>query len=145
MRELGISYGTSCYARMWTNDTISFEALADRLRDPIRTPETVEEYRKLKGDAKQKAKDKGGFVGEILKDSKRSGASVLSRSMLTLDADKATRSFIDSFESSFPNSAILYSTHSHTPESPRVRIVVPLSRDVTAEEQGNTDNRSLRM
>lgn len=28
----------------------------------------------------------------------------------------------------------LYSTHGHVPESPRVRILVPLTRDVTAEE-----------
>ena len=95
MRELGISYGRSCYAKMWTNDTISFDALIDRLRDPVRTPETAEEYRKLKGEAKQKAKDKGGFVGGILKDGKRNGANVLSRSMLTLDADKATKTFLD--------------------------------------------------
>ena len=40
MRELGISYGRSCYARMWANDTISFVPLIDRLRDPVRTPET---------------------------------------------------------------------------------------------------------
>ena len=111
---------------MWTNDTISFVSLIDRLRDPVRTPETVEEYRKLKGDAKQKAKDKGGFVGGILKDGKRNGANVLSRSMLTLDADKATKAFLDDFKASFPYSAILYSTHSHTPESPRVRVIVPL-------------------
>ena len=134
MRELGISYGASCHAKIWTNDTISFVSLIDRLMDPVRTPETVEEYRKLKGDAKQKAKDKGGFVGGILKDGKRNGANVLSRSMLTLDADKATKAFLDDFKASFPYSAILYSTHSHTLESPRVRVIVPLSRDITAEE-----------
>ena len=134
MRELGISYGRSCYAKMWTNDTISFKALADRLRNPIRTSETIEEYKKLKGDAKQKVKDKGGFVGGILKDGKRNGANVLSRSMLTLDADKATKGFLDDFKASFPYSAILYSTHSHTSESPRVRVIVPLTRDITAEE-----------
>ena len=49
MRELGISYGRSCHAKIWTNDTISFVSLIDRLMDPVRTPETVEEYRKLKG------------------------------------------------------------------------------------------------
>ena len=87
MRELGISYGRSCHAKMWTNDTISFETLIDRLRDPVRTPETVEEYRKLKGDAKQKAKDKGGFVGGILKDGKRNGANVLSRSSTNAKGD----------------------------------------------------------
>ena len=131
MHELGIAYGRSNHAPIWTNDTISFEALTDRLREPIRTPETVVEYRKLKGDAKQKTKDKGGFVGGILKDVKRNGANVLSRSMLTLDADKATKSFLEGFKSAFPFSAILYSTHSHTPESPRVRVIVPLSRDIT--------------
>ena len=48
MRELGISYGRSCHEKMWTNDIISFEALIDRLMDPVRTLETVDKYSKLK-------------------------------------------------------------------------------------------------
>ena len=136
MRELGISYGASCHARRWTNDTISFDALSDRLLDPIRTSETIEEYKKLRGDAKQKAKDKGGFVGGILRDGIRKGENVVSRSMLTLDADKASKELLETFKETFSYSAILYSTHSHMPENPRVRIIIPLTRDITAEEYG---------
>lgn len=34
----------------------------------------------------------------------------------------------------FPYSCAIYSTHSHTPEAPRLRVVIPLSRDVTPDE-----------
>lgn len=102
MRMLGISYGTSCYAKVWKNSAIDYGSLRERLSDPVRTEETVEEYGRLRGDAKQKAKDRGCFVGGILKDGKRNGANVISRSMLALDADRATQGFLKKFPAEFP-------------------------------------------
>lgn len=134
MRMLGISYGTSCYAKVWKNSAIDYGSLRECLSDPVRTEETVEEYGRLRGDAKQKAKDRGGFVGGILKDGKRNGANVISRSMLALDADRATQSFLKKFPAEFPWAALLYSTHSHTAASPRVRVVIPLTRDISPDE-----------
>ena len=43
MRELKIAYGSSCFAKVWSNKTITFDALCERLKNTIRTPETVEE------------------------------------------------------------------------------------------------------
>ena len=56
------------------------------------------------------------------------------RSMLTQDADHAGIGFIDSYEMLCPYASCLYTTHGHTPEAPRVRVVVPLTRDVTPDE-----------
>lgn len=42
MRELKIAYGSSCFAKVWSNKTITFDALCERLKNTIRTPETVE-------------------------------------------------------------------------------------------------------
>ena len=39
MRDLPIAYGNSCYAKTWSNKTIRFDALCDRLSTTIRTSE----------------------------------------------------------------------------------------------------------
>ena len=48
MRELAIAYGASCHAKQWSNKTITFDDLCKRLQNTIRTPETVEDYKKMK-------------------------------------------------------------------------------------------------
>lgn len=67
MRDLPIAYGNSCYAKTWANKTTTWEDLCERLKTTIRTTESVEEYPKLKKDDRDRAKDKGGFVGGNLK------------------------------------------------------------------------------
>ena len=39
---------------------------------------------------------------------------------------------------------IIYSTHSHRPEAPRLRLVVPLKRDITPDEYQAGPDFSLR-
>lgn len=134
MRDLPIAYGNSCYAKTWSNKTIRFDALCDRLTATIRTSETAEEYPKLAKADRDRAKDKGGFVGGQLRDNRRKRENVACRSMLTEDVDHADADFIQRFTDGCRYAACLYTTHGHTPEAPRVRIVVPLTRDVTPEE-----------
>ena len=134
MRDLPIAYGNSCYAKTWSNKAIRFDALCDRLSTTIRTSETAEEYPKLAKADRDRAKDKGGFVGGQLRDNRRKRENVACRSMLTEDVDHADTDFIQRFTDGCRYAACLYTTHGHTPEAPRVRIVVPLTRDVTPEE-----------
>ena len=47
MRDLSIAYGNGRTAKFWSNKTIRFDELCDRLRSPIYTSETAEEYPKL--------------------------------------------------------------------------------------------------
>lgn len=96
--------------------------------------ETVEEYPKLSKADRDRAKDRGGFVGGQLKDNRRKRENVACRSMLTHDADHADKDFIERFTSGCKYAAALYTTHGHTPENPRVRIIVPFTRDVTPDE-----------
>lgn len=134
MRDLPIAYGNSCYAKTWANKTTAWEDLCERLKNTIRTTETVEEYPKLKKDDRDRAKDKGGFVGGYLKGNRRKRETVVCRSMLTMDADHAEIGFIDRFTSECRYASCLYTTHGHTPEQPRCRIIVPLTRDITPDE-----------
>ncbi len=37
MHNLSISYGNSCFAKKWSDETISFEELCENLKTTIRT------------------------------------------------------------------------------------------------------------
>lgn len=134
MRNLPIAYGNSCYAKKWPNKTTTFDELCERLKNTTYTTETVEEYPKLSKADRDRAKDRGGFVGGQLKDNRRKRENVVCRSMLTHDADHADKDFIEKFTSGCKYAAALYTTHGHTPENPRVRIIVPFTRNVTPDE-----------
>lgn len=134
MRDLNIAYGNSRQARTWVNKTIRFDELKEHLKVTIRTPESAEEYAKMNKAQRDQAKDHGGFVGGVLKGGRRKIDTVESRSMLSLDGDHITKEFLDNYETTFPYTSVLYTTHSSTEENPRARIVCPLTRDVTPEE-----------
>jgi len=134
MRDLSYAIGNSCYAKKWSNKTITFDGICKRLKNTIRTAETVEEYPKLPKTERDRIKDKGGFVGGVLKDGRRKRGNVVSRSMLTHDTDHADVDFLDIYGIECRYVSCIYSTHGHTPEAPRLRIITPLTRDVTPEE-----------
>lgn len=134
MRNFAIAYGTSRTAKTYKNSTTTFEELCERLSTTVRTTETAEEYPKLSKDERDNIKDKGGFVAGILKGGRRKMESIESRSMLTQDVDEADVGFLDRYEMLYPYESCAYSTHSHTPENPRFRVITPLTRDVTPEE-----------
>lgn len=79
-------------------------------------------------------KDNGGFVAGHLKGGRRKKNTVLYRSALALDMDYGTPDVWDAIIAKQPYSCYAYSTHKHTPEKPRLRIVIPLSRDVSEAE-----------
>jgi putative DNA primase/helicase len=134
MRDLAIAYGNSRQAKTWTNKTTTFDDLKARLKTPIRTTETVEEYSKMAKSARDAAKDHGGFVGGSLIGGRRKIDTVEKRSMVALDGDRITPEFLDNYENLCPYTSALYTTHSSTPDNPRVRLVFPLTRDVAPEE-----------
>ena len=61
MRDLKIAYGNSGQAKFWSNKTITFEDLCERLKTPIRTSETSEEYPKLPKPQRDVIKDKSVY------------------------------------------------------------------------------------
>ena len=134
MRDLNIAYGDSRSARQWSNKTIRFEALKERLKVTVRTSESAEEYARFPKAKRDAAKDHGGFVAGVLKGGRRKIDTVESRSMVALDGDRITAEFLKDYEKAVPYASVLYTTHSHTDEAPRVRLVFPLTRDVSPEE-----------
>ncbi len=124
--------------KVWKNTEMSWNDFIEKIENPIRTNETAAEYRAMSKADRDKKKDVGGFVGGYLKDGIRKKGHLVSRQLVCLDADNIP-SGVD-----FPGivkewagnmfSYALYSTHSHTPGKPRFRLVIPLMREVTAEE-----------
>jgi len=134
MLDLKIAYGDSRKTKRWVNKKITWPDLVDQFRVPRKTVETVAEYAKLAKEARDNAKDKGGFVLGHLKGGQRGKGTVEARSGITLDADHATPEFLDRVETVATYPYAIYSTHSHTPDQPRFRLVIPLARAVTPDE-----------
>jgi predicted P-loop ATPase len=129
-----ISIGNSRTSRAWKIKDVSWDEFVRKCSQTIRTAETVQEYRKLPKGQQDDIKDVGGFVGGELRNGIRKKDSVINRCLLTLDADYADEDFWEQIELFFDFKCVMYSTHKHTPEKPRLRLIIPLSRPVTADE-----------
>ena len=133
--RLTIAVGRSRMDKKWKNKEMMWSDIVRRLSETQRTSETVAEYKKLPKTEQSHIKDVGGFVGGMLKGGRRTAESVANRQLLTLDADFAQPDFWDLAMLALGEpAAAIYSTHKHTPDKPRLRLVLPLSRPVTPDE-----------
>lgn len=136
--ELMISTGKSRYEKKWKNKTIRWSELMAKLKASVETPETHAEYMQLTKDEQDRIKDIGGFVGGHLKEGHRKTGSVVARQILTLDMDFApvdlTDQILDTIDPDLDCAMVIYSTHKHTEKKPRLRLIMPLDRPVSADE-----------
>jgi len=140
-KKLLIAVGKSRKALNWQNKELMWSEFLDKLSVTTRTRETVEEYMGMNKADRDERKDIGGFVGGYLKNGKRSNSSVVNRCLVCLDIDNADPGVFDDLDTTFINAYALYSTHSHTPERMRLRLIVPLSRTVTPDEYAAISRR----
>ena len=135
MVEYQISTGRSRMETSWARKSVTWEALIERLKSCKKTAESVSDYKLMSRTQKGKVKDIGGFVGGTIDGGRRKGTSIVSRSLVTLDIDYGQADTPDIIADVLYGTAwCLYSTHSHTPDSPRYRLIIPLSREVTPDE-----------
>ncbi|WP_320951674.1 virulence-associated E family protein [Hungatella effluvii] len=132
--KLFISTGNSRMEKRWNGTEMELEEFIQRISTTIRTSETAEQYRKLSKAKQDDIKDVGGFVLGKLKGGRRKKDCVVFRSGLTLDMDYATEDIPEQMEMFHDFRCLIYSTHKHTPEHPRLRLVIPLSRNVSPDE-----------
>lgn len=131
---LSIATASNRKSKHWKNSVVSWSKLLSRLSDCRRTGETMSEYRKMSKDRQDDIKDIGGFVGGVLTGGRRCASSVEGRQLITLDADYAGTDFWDIVEMFTDYACCVYSTHKHTEDSPRLRLVIPVDRLVTVDE-----------
>ena len=133
---IDISTGSSRLCQQWRQETMDWEQFAERCAKFTVTGCTAAEYAAMDNDSRSRAKDVGGFVGGTLKDGIRKKANALTRSLVTLDLDGGgfdPDALLDDMERSGVE-GVIYSTHSHTVERPRVRVVVPLADPLPAAD-----------
>ena len=128
---INIAIGRSRKEINYVNKSISYsDFINNYLEDTKYTKENYKEYINFSKDIQDNIKDVGGFVGGFLKDGKRRKDTVINRSLVTLDADFAYKNMIEDIEKNCDFAMCIYTTHKHTKENPRFRIVIPLSDEV---------------
>ena len=132
--KLYISTGNSRMEKRWNNVEMELDEFIERISHTIRTAETVEQYMKMTKAKQDAIKDVGGFVGGRLKGGRRKKGCVEYRTIITLDIDHAVPGVIEQIEMLYNYCCFIYSTHKHTPENPRLRLVIILSRPVSPDE-----------
>lgn len=132
--QIDIATAHKRYSKKWKNKRTHWQDLVNRCADTERTTETMGEYLKMTREEQSGIKDVGGFVGGYLSGGVRKNQSVMYRSVATLDIDYGTAEAWEDFTMAYSFGAMLYSTHKHTKEKPRYRLVFPLSRQVSPIE-----------
>lgn len=136
-RFIEISTGGSRKAVEWKRIGMPLEEFYNLLQTPTVGIETLDEYMQLPKAQRDDLKDVGGFVGGILTGGRRKAGYVTGRDLITLDFDNIPGGGADNIISTVDAMQVgyvLYSTRKHRPEAPRLRIIFPLDRTVTADE-----------
>ena len=136
-REIAISTGRSRKDTQWQPEITTVGELWQRLATPQRGAETLAEYMALPKGMQDDKKDCGGFVAGKLNGGRRKKAAVQSREIVTLDMDTieayGTQPLLDRLHG-LGCGFCVYSTRKHTPTKPRLRVLLPLDRPVSADE-----------
>lgn len=134
--QIIIATGRSRSARSWKSQKMTWSALAKKLAEPTVTNETAAEYAKMSKADKGQKKDVGGFVGGYIPNKgRRIRGAVKERYLITLDADNPGEDFIVDLDMELGGMEyVLYSTHSHTADNPRYRVIIPVDRPMTPDE-----------
>lgn len=136
-RKILISTAGSRFATVWTRSELMWSEFTQRLRIPQRGTESLEQYLNLKKQQQDNLKDVGGFVGGTFRNDRRKKANVEGRDLITLDLDNIQPGGTDEIlkrVSSLQCATLVYSTRKHSAYKPRLRIVIPTDRTVTADE-----------
>lgn len=136
-RKITITVGRSRRDTDWRPQNLMLSELWERLRSPARGAESMEEYLALTKAKQADLKDVGGYVAGALTGPRRGAGSVAGRDVITLDLDNipngATETVAARVEA-LGCGYCIYSTRKHRPDAPRLRVLLPLDRTVSADE-----------
>jgi predicted P-loop ATPase len=136
-RQITISAGSSRRSVSWQRQTLLLSELYERLKTPARGTETMAEYLAMKKPQQDELKDVGGYVAGALSGPRRKVGAVVGRDVLTLDLDNIPAGDTDDVLRRVDGLGCgycVYSTRKHSPGAPRLRILLPVDRTITADE-----------
>lgn len=134
MELIDVAFGKHRNARNWKNTKVSWCDFVNLFRETHRTAETLTEYAHLPKSRQDEIKDVGGYVTGYLVGGRRKRDTVLHKQILALDADFAEKDLVDTLELVLGCASIAYSTHKHSPENNRLRLLILMDRPLTPEE-----------
>lgn len=136
-RKIKISIAGSRKSIKWPESETTWQEFVDRLKIPVRSPETLEEYLGYTKARQDELKDIGGFVGGTFINGRRKANEVKGRDIVTLDLDNIppgkTEDILKRIKGLGCASAV-YSTRKHAGYAPRLRIIIPFDRTASADE-----------
>lgn len=132
--SINLATGMSAKTKIWKNKKMQWSDLVKKLQEENQTNETYTEFKASTKEEQLHSKDVGGYVGGYLRAGRRKPENVVHRQLLTLDIDHAHLDLWEDFQLQFSNAAVLHATHSYNEDNPRYRLIMPLSREATADE-----------
>ena len=136
-KDLQISIGSGRWSTSWPVYVMPWSEFCEKLKTPVKGPETLGEFLKLPKADQDNRKDVGGFVGGVIEGERRKVSNVTSRDLITLDLDNIpadkTEEVLDSVRMLGCGAAV-YSTRKHRKAAPRLRVIIPTDRTMDIEE-----------
>jgi putative DNA primase/helicase len=132
--KFDLATGRSRRETSWKNKEWLWSDFLEKISKTHYTAETQAEYLAATKTRQDEIKDIGGFCGGYLLKGKRQANSILHRQLITLDLDFSTLDFWEDFIMLYGCAAALYSTHKHSSESPRFRLLILADRPMAPDE-----------
>jgi hypothetical protein len=134
-RPLRITTGRSRLSKSLQRKKVSWGKLAARLQQYETVDLTYDAYRALPVDEQAALKDVGFMVGGWFRSAQRLQAEMTRRSVITLDIDHIDPYDLEAIEDAYPDlEYVVHSTIKHSEDTPRLRLVFPLSKDIPPEQ-----------
>lgn len=130
-RPFRITTGASRLSTRIVRKKVKWDSLAKRLTQYGQIDCTYEEYMHKAPDEQAALKDQGWFIAGQFNGPKRLLQDMARRCAITLDIDHADPYDLDEVADTYADHAFaIHSTAKHNSESPRLRLVLPLSKDI---------------
>lgn len=136
-RNIKISTAGSRRSTYWPGCELTWAEFAEKLKTPIRSKETMQEYLAMTKGAQSDLKDVGGFVGGTFTNDRRKAKNVIGRDLITLDLDNIPAGKTEDIlkrVAGLSCASVVYSTRKHSGYAPRLRVVVPLDETAAADQ-----------
>lgn len=133
-----LSIGTSRTDKVWKQVDWTWPRFIEEARRHRTVgTETHAEYMTMPRSKQDLLKDNGGFVAAALAEGRRKRGCCQTRSMVTLDIDNAPSGTTEELCQTVAGLGcdyLIYSTRKHSPQHPRIRVIIPIDRPVSADE-----------
>ncbi len=137
--QIKIARGQKSSMRICKNEQLSWMELCTELSTPTHSSETLSEFLTLQEFEQTNLKKEAGWIlGGEINGTLRNNGAMKSRTLISFDCDTNTAELFASIKNkSNPICKFEFfwhTTRKHTPENPRMRIYIPVSKPIPAEE-----------